>query len=435
MENYTFLTYITNNYLTLLTLSALTVVLIVNRKMKIEGLNYFWQIMGIVFALTILEAIEDMCDLYGWDYRLLYLKTAGVYWLYPLTAMLEVYLIAPIRSRSVKFLLLIPYLVSFVIVFIDLFDMRIVYWFDENHRYQGGPLSAFPVLTLLFYVILLAVYSVIFLAGKKLSKGVIVLFMLATSIITAIGEGEGFAEGRTETVTAIEMLMYYFFLAGINYYDAQAKLYESRIELEQDRIKLLTAQIRPHFIFNSLATIQSICYTDGEVAAECIEIFGDYLRANINALSSEKPILFSSELEHIKQYVKLKKMSSAVRFDIVFDLQVKSFKIPPLTVQPIVENAISHGALTRRDGTGIVTLKTEETDGNIIITVTDNGIGGFLTDKQNEHRSVGITNVRKRLSVQCGGTLDYIFTDNGSTAVITIPRSSPRLSEQRSEQK
>ena len=99
------------------------------------------------------------------------------------------------------------------------------------------------------------------------------------------------------------------------------------------------------------------------------------------------------------------------------------FMIPPLTVQPIAENAIKHGALTRRDGTGKVVIKTEDHGENIVITVSDNGTGAKLTDKQKEHRSVGIENAKKRLAVQCGGTLDVNIGENGCTAVITLPKT------------
>ena len=123
MTDYTIMTYITNNYVTLLLLAALVILLIVNRKMKISGLQYVWTIMGIVFTLTLCEAFEDICDLYNWDYRLLYIKTALVYWLYPLTAMLELYLVTPIKR---KLLIAIPYIINFVLVFIDLFDTHII---------------------------------------------------------------------------------------------------------------------------------------------------------------------------------------------------------------------------------------------------------------------------------------------------------------------
>ena len=418
MDKYTIVDYLKDNYMTLLILLSFVMLLTVNRKIKVSGLDYFRALIGIVFTLTLCETLEDICDIYGLSVKILYLKTALVYWFYPLIAMLELYLIVPIKH---KLLLAVPYLLNVVFVFIDLFDTRIVYYFDELHRYHGGPLNKLPIIVLCLYVALLGINSTLILKSGYRSKGIIALFITATAIITAIGEEVGFSRGLTEEVTALEMFIYYFFLAAINYSEAQDALYRNRIELEQQRLKLLVMQIQPHFIFNVLASIQSLCYTDSEAAADCIDVFGDYLRANINSISSEETIEFTSELEHVEQYVRLEKASRDIDFSVIYDLDIKDFRIPPLTVQPVVENAIKHGALSRRDGTGFVKISTEQKDGFIIITVRDNGKGAALTSKQKEHQSVGIENVRQRLALQCRGTLDVDLSPDGAVSTIKIP--------------
>lgn len=416
--SYGIMEYMQQNYMTLLLLASLSMLLLVNRKMKIQGLHYVWTIIVIVFIITLCEALEDICDAYDLSYRILYYKTALIYLLYPLAVLLELVLVTEVKN---KLLVLVPYAVSSVIALTDLSDTRIIYYFDEYHNYHGGPLSLLPVAVICCYVVLLGFGSVKMLKQGYKSKGIIVLFMTVTTIIGAVGEQTGFARGFTEATTAIEMLLYYFFLSAINFSETQTKLYNSRLELEQQRNKLLVMQIQPHFVFNSLATIQSLCYTDSEKAADCIDVFGDYLRANINSLSSDEFIEFSSELEHIKQYVSLEKAGTDVDFKMIYDLETKDFLVPPLTVQPVVENAIKHGALTRRDGTGFVKIKTEEFGGMVRIIITDNGTGAALTNKQKEHQSVGIKNVRQRLEILCGGTLDTVLSDNGAESVITIP--------------
>lgn len=418
IEKYTLFNYVTNNYITLLLLAALTMLLIVNRKIKIEGLRYYGALMLIVFGLTVAEAVEDICDLYMLDVRILYVKSAFVYWFYPLTAMLGLFLVVPLKH---KILWAIPYFVNAVIVFIDIFDTRLIYYFRPDHGFQGGPLRMLPIAVLSFYIIMLGVNSVLILKSGYRSKGVIAVFVSVTAVLTAIGEAKAYAAGFSEEVTAIELIVYYFFLVAINYSETQTKLYKNRLELEQERNKLLVMQIQPHFIFNSLATIQSLCYTDSDAAADCIDVFGDYLRANINSISSNEMIDFNSELEHIEQYVRLEKASKDINFTMIYDLEIKDFKIPPLTVQPLVENAIKHGALTRRDGTGFVKIKTEEFGGMIRIIITDNGKGASLTSKQKEHQSVGTENVRQRLALMCNGTLDIELTNQGAKSVITIP--------------
>lgn len=414
---------IENYYITLILLAGLFIILIANRHNKIEGVKFFRALTALAFVLTLLENLEKWCDAYNKPVWILYFKAAICYCVQPLLIIMQLYLIAPIKRKK---LLLIPYAVEVAVVIADLFGLNNIYGYGAGHNFVSGKLHVLPALVLCFYMILLMYYSLRFIHQREYAKGMIVVFVSFSGMTTTLLEYQGIITGHTTEIAVIEIMIYYFYLAAVSYNTNQSELYESRIELEQERNKLLVAQIQPHFIFNSLVTIQSLCYTDGEAAADYIDIFGDYLRANIDSLSSDEPISFESELEHINRYVTLEKAGTEVDFTIVYELGIRKFKIPPLTVQPIVENAIKHGALTRRDGSGVVKIKTEEQDGNIIITITDNGAGtnAALTSKQKEHRSVGIENARQRLALQCGGTLDVDISDNGAKAVITLPQNT-----------
>ena len=102
---------------------------------------------------------------------------------------------------------------------------------------------------------------------------------------------------------------------------------------------------------------------------------------------------------------------------------MRDFKIPALSIQPIVENAVKHGALTHRDGTGRVLLSTEAFGETIRVTVTDNGLhNAALTEAQRESRGIGIESTRKRLSALCGGSLQIFPDETGTRAVILIPK-------------
>ena len=203
--------------------------------------------------------------------------------------------------------------------------------------------------------------------------------------------------------------------------NAEQALTEKEKVLDLRQAKLLSEQIQPHFIFNALMSIQELCYTDGEKAAKCLEDFSGYLRGNIDALTSEEPIPFETELEHIQQYIALERAGSDRSFTVRYELETTDFLLPALTVQPIVENAVKHGARCRRDGRGEVCLKTEHTGKFIRITVSDNGSGSEITEKQRNHRSIGQESVRTRLQTQCGGVISFSGGKDGTTAVITIP--------------
>ena len=422
---YTFGTYIQDNYITLLLLSALIIMLIGNRKMKISGTNYVWLIIGITLAITVLQAVELMCDRYGWSHMILYYKCAATYWLYPLAAMLELYLVAPIKH---KFLMAIPYAVNFILVFTDIFDTRIIYYYGVGHEYQVGPLTVIPAAATLFYVIALGVYSIRILGKNERSKGIIVLFITLSTIITVIGEKNNFLKDHTETVIALNMLVYYFFLAAINHSETQKKLYESLIELEQDRTKLLMAQIQPHFIYNSLTAIRA--YLDEPDRAEAaINHFSGFLRGSIDLLNEENCITAGRELKTVRDYLYMEKERFGKSLDVVYDLRDEDFFIPAFSVQVLAENAVNHGIRESKTGKGSVTVRSFATDTEHIIEVEDDGKGFTFEEPKDDDRShIGLSNLRKRLEMMCGGKLEIISEpDKGTLARIKIPKA-PELS-------
>jgi LytS/YehU family sensor histidine kinase len=179
-------------------------------------------------------------------------------------------------------------------------------------------------------------------------------------------------------------------------------------------------------MYNALNTIKSLIRRDPPKAEQAVIDFSMYIRGNMDSLSKTDPIPFSEELDHIRYYCNIEQLRFRDKLDVFYEIGPDDFYVPTLSVQPIVENAIKHGALTRRDGSGIVKIKTEEQDGSIIITVTDNGAGknAALTEKQKQHRSVGIENARQRLELQCGGTLEVEISDSGARSVIIIPKNT-----------
>lgn len=191
-------------------------------------------------------------------------------------------------------------------------------------------------------------------------------------------------------------------------------------EVESAQSKLFAEQMSPHFLFNTLTSIASLCYTDPDAAAEAIADLSGYLRGNIDALSSDEPIAFETELSHIQQYVALERADPARAFVMEYDLRAQPFAIPPLTVQPLVENAVKHGALTRADGLGRVRLSTEDRGHYVRVVVEDNGTGEAGAH-QSAHDGVGLRSVEKRLATY-GGSLRTEFGEGGGRACVIIPR-------------
>ena len=192
-------------------------------------------------------------------------------------------------------------------------------------------------------------------------------------------------------------------------------------ELKESRISIMLSQIQPHFIYNTLGTIERMCLKDPKKAFDLVRNFSLYLRGNFRELDSVTPIRFTDELKHIEYYVNIEK----VRFpdmNIEYDVEAAEFVLPALSVQPLVENAIKHG-LMRLEAGGTVVIHSYETPTHFCVEVKDNGVG-FDTDAPiDEKKHIGLRNIRGRLKAMVNGDLVLESKPGvGTKAVIIIPK-------------
>ena len=150
-----------------------------------------------------------------------------------------------------------------------------------------------------------------------------------------------------------------------------------------------------------------------------------YLRANLDSLNAAGCIPFLKELEHTKHYVDLEKMRFGKDLTVLFNTPVTQFSLPPLTLEPIVENAVRHGVMQRRSG-GTVIISTGESAESIHITVADDGVGFEVSSLSTLDEShIGLHSVRKRLAGICGGRLDVESSPGvGTTITLTLPKDT-----------
>lgn len=198
------------------------------------------------------------------------------------------------------------------------------------------------------------------------------------------------------------------------------ELAENERQLTERRIVSMMSQIKSHFIFNVLTTISGYCKTDPQKADTALVRFSRYLRKNIRIIEEGGLIDFSMELEQLEDYIALEQMRFEDRIQFEEEIEISSFQIPPLTIQPIVENAIKHG-LIEPGRSGTIRLCTKKNADCVEITVTDDGIG-FAPEECEKDESVGIRNVRYRLKNMTGGSLMIESTiGKGTKATIQIP--------------
>ena len=201
-------------------------------------------------------------------------------------------------------------------------------------------------------------------------------------------------------------------------------------ELEDSRIAIMLSQIKPHFLYNVLNSIYHLYRKSPETAQEAVSTFAEYLRNNMLSIERTEPIHFSEEYQHIQTYLSLEQIRFGDEVNVVYDVKTVNFRLPPLTVQPLVENAVKHG-LTKKRGGGTVTVSTRETDTDFVITIADTGRGfdpEHYMDDGLPH--IGINNVRQRLQRMMGGKLDITSSPDGTTAIVTLPKKEADIHDE-----
>ena len=178
-------------------------------------------------------------------------------------------------------------------------------------------------------------------------------------------------------------------------------------------------QMRPHFIYNTLMSIYYLCRQDTEKAQQVILDFSSYLRQNFTAIAKEDTIPFTEELEHTRAYLAVEQARFQDRLLVEFETPFTAFRIPPLTLQPIVENAVKHGLDPELEPL-FISVFSRRQDGYAEIIVEDSGPGYKPSDDDAPH--IALANISKRLKMMCNGELTISNADCGGTIVtIRIP--------------
>lgn len=198
-----------------------------------------------------------------------------------------------------------------------------------------------------------------------------------------------------------------------------SKLGELKLMANRAEIKVLQAQINPHFLFNALNTIISFIRIDPNRARELIINLSTYLRYNLEI--GESPVDIYRELEQVKAYIEIEKARFGEKLNIIYNIEDElDVKIPSLIIQPIVENSIKHGILEGK-GTGNVIIEIKKIeDGNVMVTIEDDGVGisKEIIEKVYEgemvESKIGMSNVHKRLKYIYGEGLNIERLENGT---------------------
>ena len=221
----------------------------------------------------------------------------------------------------------------------------------------------------------------------------------------------------------LAMAICLFVLYQLEHIDVQREYLIQQNKLTESELAMMIQQVQPHFMYNVFNTIYHLSVKDPVASQEAIGQFSDFFRANLAAITTQEPIPFDEELENTKMYIYLEKLRFEENLEIEYDIACEEFSLPPLSIRPLVGNCIKHN-INKTGHPLHVKVATREYEDRFEVTVEDDGVGyrmGRIPDDGRKH--VGLANLRRRLELISGGSLEISGKSGGGTlAVIKIPK-------------
>ena len=291
-------------------------------------------------------------------------------------------------------------------------------YITADMQYLRRPI--YPLMIMPVTVIMLLNFVGVIVRRRKLSRKVFRAFLVVIIPLTVAFSIQMFTDAFVllDIGIVISALVMYSFVLS----DQIERDIQYRQEIADQRANIMVLQMRPHFIYNTMNSVYCLCNQDPQRARQVIMDFLTYLRRNFTAIVSMEPIPFSAELEHTRAYLAVEKAQYEESLFVEYDTVHTHFRLPPLTLQPVVENAIKHG----RDpyaGAFHVSIRTRKTDFGSEIVVADDGRG--YTDSDDSEPHIALKNIQERLRLMCGGSMTIAPGDSGGTVVTMIIPDDP----------
>ncbi|NCB75036.1 MAG: hypothetical protein EOM51_09890 [Clostridia bacterium] len=310
----------------------------------------------------------------------------------------------------------------------------------------AAPINVFTQTTIFIeiYAVAIPLYGLYYLLkSKSRLKAAITLGVLAllTSAVFDVLYQNCILVGVSELspIGFFIMLCTWGIVLAKDYTDLNEHAKQSAEKAHAAEIAFLQAQIRPHFLYNTLNVISTLCRLDGEYAEKLTLDLSKYLQYFMEFKNLSKFISFSAELEFVETYVKIETARFVDEFNVIHDLcDTSGLAVPPLSIQPLVENAIRHGVRKKEEfGTVVLSVRENEKKDGFIIEISDDGVGiepsklEQLNAGIQDGNSVGLINVKRRID-SLRGTSFVIKSElgRGTRIVITMPRNVQELNEE-----
>ena len=297
----------------------------------------------------------------------------------------------------------IHYMLSFALLLLLISIVSAIVFSVESFVRHKNAVALFTLLApvIMLFVIILECFQ-FYYTGK---------FYFETGLVCRLGAA---------LVIVIECVLYVYHLK----IEARklAKINEDNINL---KLQVLTENIQPHFILNTIGAIRTIIPDEPTRASDLLLDFSKYIRKKLEHKDYFKLVPFAEELEHIKTYLKLEEARFGDTIEVVYDIRDSAFRVLPLTIQPFVENAVKHGLVGASDGAKL-SISSFEGIHCHVIEIMDNGVGFDASDMDSimeNRKSVGLKSAIMRLENQMKAkiTIRSRIGGKGTRVHIEIP--------------
>ena len=314
------------------------------------------------------------------------------------------------------------------------FCIATILWLQENNSFQSN---------LVFSLFIgLSVHSISMLLISRFGVerfGVIFVISIPAGVLLGLSLGalvngiplSAMFDDISETLVsmAIAFAASYVFYTYYTLIETREKLRQQELRslknekaMIETQLRLLQSQIEPHFLFNTLSHVVSLMSIDTGRAEQMLRALTGFLRATLKRSRNDSSSL-SDEISLLEDYLSILKIRMGERLEYSIDVQVdaENIGLPALLIQPLVENAITHGLDPKEKG-GRVDIDIVKDEKDLIITVSDTGVG--LGNEPSVGQGLGIGNVQERLRILYGPNVRFELTDSpqgGLTVTIKVP--------------
>jgi len=316
------------------------------------------------------------------------------------------------RHSRLLHIVIVLWVGGFILLSMSLFTPWVYYVTSKKELFRG-PL--YSVLVAFYLMIMVLNLSRVFRKKEELSGGYYFAFLAGMLPITVSLFVLFFVFDFT--VFGIALAICALSMYGIILSDQVRQYMRLQRDIAHQRAGVMVLQMRPHFIYNTMMSIYYLCKQDPDLAQQVTLDFTTYLRKNFTAIASEDPIPFSEELTHTHAYLSVEQAQFEDSLFVDYDTPYIDFRVPPLTLQPIVENAVKHGMDQDSEPLHII-IRTRRTESGNEIIVENNGADFKPADDKEPH--IALDNIRQRLEVMCNGSMMIMPREGGGTVVKVI---------------